>query len=210
MKARFAQAWRLLGAQGDPDPEFSRLDRKYSDARRHYHNWGHIDHCLREFDSARYLFKHPDLARFAIFYHDGIYDTSPTTKDNEDNSAIWAQSVCSQAGIPPDLSSVVATLILATKHDVIPEGEDCRLFMDIDLAIFGQRVELFDAYERAVRQEYEGIPPDIYCSRRAKILIGFNDRRPIYLTEFFRNRYEGKAHKNLPTTGAAAIIVKYA
>ncbi|MEK6961277.1 MAG: hypothetical protein AABX47_08970 [Nanoarchaeota archaeon] len=197
MKERFVKVWQGLGARGDPGPEFERLDIKYRDPNRVYHTWDHIAHCLAESDSARMLFVDPDLASLAIFYHDAVYETSAKPGDNEDRSAILAQKVCFEAGLSSDRCSALGRYIRATRHDSIPDDEDCRLIMDIDLAIFGQQAGLFDSYERAIRKEYWFVPLDDYCAHRAAILKDFNDKRPIYLTSFFRERYEGKAHKNL-------------
>jgi predicted metal-dependent HD superfamily phosphohydrolase len=78
-----------------------------------------------------------------------------------------------------------------------PGTADGRLLVDIDLSIFGRSGARFDAYERAIRREYDHVPERAFAKGRAAILRGFLDRPAIYLTNHFKRRYEPAARENL-------------
>jgi predicted metal-dependent HD superfamily phosphohydrolase len=88
-------------------------------------------------------------------------------------------------------------MIVATKHIAKPEYPDDAVLCDIDLAILGQPEEAFDVYERQIRREYEWVPEAQFRERRKAILQSFLERRTIYSTKFFHQRYEKQARKNL-------------
>jgi predicted metal-dependent HD superfamily phosphohydrolase len=102
-----------------------------------------------------------------------------------------------EAGVSPDISTRVAALILATKHDREPGSPDARLLVDVDLAILGCEPAVFAAYDRAIRQEYSWVPEEEYRGARAAILQRFLHHPAIYHTRFFRDRLETQARQNL-------------
>ena len=55
----------------------------------------------------------------------------------------------------------------------------------------------FDLYENGIRKEYSFIADDVFAKKRAEILRGFLGRDFIFLTEYFREKYEAPARKNL-------------
>jgi predicted metal-dependent HD superfamily phosphohydrolase len=65
------------------------------------------------------------------------------------------------------------------------------------LSIFGRAAARFDAYERAIRREYDHVPEKTFAKGRAAILRGFLNRPTIYLTNHFKRRYEPAARENL-------------
>ena len=52
--------------------------------------------------------------KLAAWFHDVVYDTA--AKDNEDQSAQYAQNYLDQLGIPKEIIEHVVALILATKR----------------------------------------------------------------------------------------------
>ena len=74
---------------------------------------------------------------------------------------------------------------------------DAPLVADVDLSILGQPPEGFDAYERAIRQEYRDVPDEGFRAARLGVLTRLLDRPRIYLTLPFRARYETRARENL-------------
>ena len=69
--------------------------------------------------------------------------------------------------------------------------------VDVDLSILGQREAVFRHYEHQISREYGTVPPELFCKGRATILQSFLDRDSIYLTNYFRKKYEQQARLNL-------------
>jgi predicted metal-dependent HD superfamily phosphohydrolase len=195
MNQRFLALWNRIKAQGSAEQEFARLKTMYSEPHRFYHNLPHVDNCLTELDSARQRVQQPDLVEFAVWYHDAIYDTK--AKDNEEKSAQLAYDVCLAAQLPKDFADVTRELVLATKHNVVPQGIDARVLVDVDLSILGKPSEEFDEYEKNIRREYSWVPEEQFRQGRSAILQMFLDRDSIYLTDFFKGKYESQARVNL-------------
>src|SRR3989344_383367 len=195
MKEKFVNLWDRIKAQGSAEQEFARLKTMYSEPQRFYHNMAHIGSCLTELDSARDLVQQLDLVEFAIWYHDAIYN--PKAKDNEKQSAQLAYGICLAAKIPNDFANRTKDLILVTKHDAVPQGIDARVLVDIDLSILGKKPEEFDEYERNIRKEYSLVPEEQFRQGRSAILQIFLSRDSIYLTDFFKGKYESQARANL-------------
>ena len=192
---RWTALWKRLGARGDASKVYNYLATRYFEPHRAYHTLEHIGHCLDEFEQIRYLATNPDAVELALWYHDAIYDTK--TKDSEDRSAALAVEVVRSASLSDNLGQLVANLIMATKHTVAPTDSDVQLLVDIDLSILGQSEDKFDEYERQVRKEYEWVAKDAFVAGRSAILKSFLDRPTIYSTQFFRNKYETQARRNI-------------
>nr|MBI4156127.1 N-methyl-D-aspartate receptor NMDAR2C subunit [Candidatus Woesearchaeota archaeon] len=196
MEIRFAALWNRIGAKEAHEEKFAKLVSMYSEPQRFYHNMDHVKNLLVELDSVKNPFGlQPDLVELAIWYHDAIYNTR--AKDNEERSAQLAYDVCISAQLPETLGKRVKNLILATKHDVVPNGIDARVLIDIDLSILGKSPQEFDEYEKNIRKEYSWVPEDKYREGRSAILKRFLDRSEIYLTDFFRSKYEIQARENI-------------
>lgn len=187
--------WQRLGARGDASAVYNDLVARYSEPHRAYHTLQHIGHCLDELEQARHLAVNSDAVELALWYHDVIYDTK--ANDNEERSAVLAAEMVRGALLPDNLSQLVANLITATKHLAIPTDPDVQLLVDIDLSILGQTEDRFDEYERQVRKEYEWVSEDAFVVGRSAILKSFLGRPNIYATQFFRNKYEAQARRNI-------------
>ena len=79
----------------------------------------------------------------------------------------------------------------------MPKTNDARITADIDLAIFGKPAAEFDDYEEKIWKEWSWIGESAYREGRKIVLNKFLQRKPIYHTEFFRNKYEKMARANL-------------
>jgi len=187
--------WKRLGARGDARAVYNDLVTRYSEPHRAYHTLEHIGHCLNEFEQVRHLAISPDAVELALWYHDAIYDTK--ARDNEERSAALMEEMVRNASLPDSFGQSVANLITATKHTLAPTDPDVRLLVDVDLSILGQSEGKFDEYERQVRKEYEWVAADAFVAGRSAILKSFLDRPTIYSTQFFHNKYEAQAQRNL-------------
>lgn len=184
--------WTRLGARGDPDPVFRSLAARYSEPHRAYHTMAHVTHCLAEFGAARALARDPDAVELALWFHDAVYD--PRATDCEEQSARLVLEVAHAAGIDGDRA---AAMIRASTHRSAPDDPDTQLFADADLSILGQPEPVFDEYERGVRREYSFVPEPMFRAGRGAILRTFLQRPRLYGADFFRDRYESPARRNL-------------
>ena len=80
---------------------------------------------------------------------------------------------------------------------------DAALFLDMDLSILGAAPEAFDAYEQAVRREYDWVEEPMWRAGRSAVLKNFLARPHIFHTEEFRQRFEPQARRNMARSIAA-------
>jgi predicted metal-dependent HD superfamily phosphohydrolase len=174
---------------------FHRVHEAYSEPHRRYHTVAHIDACLRELDSCRSRPNRAYEVEAALWFHDVIY--APQAADNESRSADLAARFLASAGLPVGACGRVHGHVMATSHKTEPAGLDSALVVDIDLSILGQEPVAYARFEREVRQEYRAVPTLLYRRKRAEILRSFLERKCIYWTAEFRERYEAPARVNL-------------
>lgn len=194
-QGRWTRLWRRLGARGTGLSTFTGLVAAYAEPARAYHTAEHIRDCLSQFDLSSNTAQRADEVEAAIWFHDAVY--LPAGSDNEDRSADLARTALAGSGVPPEVTGIIAGLILATRHLTVPSEPDAALLCDIDLSIFGSPPGVFDEFERRIRREYAWVPESVYRSARSEILQGFLGRRFIYQTGYFRDRYEAPARANL-------------
>src|SRR5258708_25845609 len=187
--------WRRLGANGDAGPVYEDLLLRYSEPGRAYHTLTHIEHCVTELGDVSEPATNLDTIEFALWFHDAVYDTK--CKDNEERSAALAREVARSATLPDSFGDLITSLILATKHTVLPAALNEQMLVDIDLSILGQNRSRFDEYERQISAEYSWVPADAFAKGRSAILSSILARQRIYLTEFFYGKYEESARENL-------------
>ena len=67
----------------------------------------------------------------------------------------------------------------------------------MDLSILGATPDVFDAYEQAVRREYDWVEEAAWKAGRGMVLRGFLARPHIFHTPQFRQRFETQARENM-------------
>lgn len=164
---------------------------------RAYHNMNHILACIKEFDLMCKTIKFSDdyQVALALFYHDCIYD--PKQHDNEQLSAERAMIDLRGLGFCPHIADKVGELIMLTKHTDLCDYFAGQAVMDIDMAILGSESYIFKDYEWKIAQEYSYINKYVYVPERIKFLYGLLKKPFIYQTDYFRDRYECPARKNI-------------
>lgn len=193
-RERWDAMWRELG--GKPPPGlYDQVIAAYAEPQRHYHTGQHLDECFAHFDGARALAGHPAEVELALWFHDAIYQ--PRRTDNELKSAEWARDSALAAGVSAEAAGRVHSLIMATRHEAVPQGRDQEVLVDVDLSILGAPPERFDEYERQVREEYSWVPGFVFRRTRKGILQSFLDRPEIYSTAPFKQKLEAAARANL-------------
>lgn len=93
--------------------------------------------------------------------------------------------------------AAVSQLIMATKSHDPTTHPDAPFLVDVDLSILGKAPGRFRAYEEQIRQEYAWVPAGFFALKRAEILKAFLDRKRIYSTDCFFEKYEAQARANL-------------
>jgi len=170
----------------------------YTHPKSAYHNLSHISDCLNDCDAAIEFINsatpNAKAIEFSLWFHDSIRD-----KDgyNEEESAKLAADLLKERNFPYEFIETSSRLIISTKHNKIPELIDEKIITDIDLSIFGKRKSVFEEYEKNIRREYFFVPHKVFAEKRSEILKKFLDRKSIYSTDFFREKYEKQAEKNL-------------
>ncbi|HLC56044.1 MAG TPA: hypothetical protein VJJ23_02295 [Candidatus Nanoarchaeia archaeon] len=184
-----------IGATGDSLRYYRKIISLYNKPHRAYHDLIHIDFGLDELEEVRNLIPNVNKVEGAWWFHDSIY--YPGKEDNEEKSAEEAYEFFKHIGLTNEFSKESSSLILLTDHHEIPGNLDGKFLTDIDLSIFGRPIEEFDDYERRIRMEHENVPIEIFKQKRKDILQRFLDRESIYLTDYFRKKYEDNAKRNL-------------
>ncbi|MCR9095905.1 MAG: N-methyl-D-aspartate receptor NMDAR2C subunit [bacterium] len=192
LHTRWQQTWQRVGIEA-PTGLFEELVAAYDEPHRAYHTTDHLAECFGQLDGSPATLADRGALELAIWFHDAIYDTKAS--DNEARSADWASTAI--GGIGAARTEAVARHILVTAHTGVPSDDDQRLLLDIDLSILGAAKDRFGAYEEQIRREYEWVPEDAYRKARTRILSHFAARPRLYHTEYFFERLEERARRNL-------------
>ena len=187
--------WIELRVRSADEPLFHELIACYSEPHRKYHTIQHLEECFGKWPAVRADAIHPPEVEVALWLHDAIYDVR--RQDNEEKSAQWARDIVLRAGLESAVAERVYALVMATRHNAVPEETDARILVDIDLSILGAAPDRFDEYERQIREEYCWVPGLLFRRNRRKILESLRARSRIFATDFFFDTCEAMARANL-------------
>lgn len=175
---------------------FFTLVTAYSSSTRYYHNLEHIQQILEIVEPMQSQAINFPAIGLAAWFHDVIYDSRD--KDNEEQSAEYAETSLKTLKLPITLIDSVKILILNTKtHQAQPDDIDSQILLDADLAILGASESSYRNYAQAIRQEYSWIPDEVYRVGRKQVLQNFLQRKRIYLTELLFLHLEENAKRNM-------------
>ena len=192
-RQRFEAFWsRSIGAGAAT--VFDELDTLYREAHRRYHSVEHIGYCLRQFDLAADRMEDPDAVEMAVWFHDAIYEIPG--KENELRSAELFAARADGRG-SAQFRSKVHRLIMATIHVDPPRTLDESFMVDIDLSSFGRPWDEFLLDSHAVRAEFPHLSDAEFRPRQKKFLESLAARPRFCFTEFFRERHEDRARRNI-------------
>jgi predicted metal-dependent HD superfamily phosphohydrolase len=183
-----------------PEPLHAELVAAYTAPGRHYHDLRHIEALLALAETCAGEIADFDAVQAAIWFHDAVYDTR--REDNEERSAALAEERLAGMASEERIARIAA-MIRATAGHGLPDfadagsRHDCALFLDMDLSILGSPEADFDAYEAAVRREYDWVPEPQWRQGRRAVLAGFLVRPSIYATARFQASHEAAARRNL-------------
>lgn len=211
VKKRWYDFCRRMEATGDIDWYWAKIEESYSEPGRAYHRLKHLEMMFRAFDEfvcLKYdnqldqleherLIKEKDATELSIFVHDMVMNKLSQT--NEEDSFEFAKEIILRLHLPWSLKMPAEIMITATKHDYYRSGEKMTwVLLDLDLLSLGQLWEEYLVVESEVRKEYEWVPVEIYEERRVtQFIIPFLRRPSIYMTSYFKGKYEEQARSNL-------------
>lgn len=174
------------------------LSAHYQQTHRHYHQFDHLQAMFEKLSTIQHHIQDIAQLEFAIFYHDVIYQTKNKNQlSNEQQSAnYFLQDL--QSYLPHDMTQNIVQFILATeRHELLCSHPDLPYFLDLDLAILGEKPNIYKQYQQAIRAEYHHIPQLLYYIGRRKVLNHFLKRKRLYFTEVFYQNYEQQARQNI-------------
>lgn len=171
------------------------IEEHYTSKKRHYHTLEHLDNLLFQLTPISGKISHWNTVLFTLFYHDSIY--SSLKSNNEEKSAELAYKRMNQLSVPKEIIDNCYSQILATKSHKTSEDLDTNYFTDADLSILGQDWEVYAQYYKNVRKEYAIYPNLVYNSGRKKALQHFLTMENIFKTEYFYQKFEKTARKNI-------------
>jgi predicted metal-dependent HD superfamily phosphohydrolase len=191
-----------------PDKALTAVRQAYSSHDRYYHDFDHaievlswVNRALEDAsEEALQPFTHLEL-RLAALFHDVVYTTAGSPANEQESCALMQRLL---AGIVSDESlSRVSQLIMFTAQHGKLEAEDVplagQLMLDSDIANMGQyHWEVFVYNNRNVVEELrlKYTEEQIAVGRQA-FLGGMLAKKSIFLSEFFRTRFEEQARRNL-------------
>jgi len=168
---------------------------------RAYHNLTHIAYminmlkiyCAYIGDDLKDIRKEVLLA---IFIHDIVHDTYAYDAENEKSSAKFAKKIREWSVSDIDFDMVI-NMVMSTSQNA--NVKVFPIVRDLDLAILGD----FDAckwhkYCRQIRKEYKDFSDEKFNAGRLKFLQTIEKQR-IFSTNFFFNKFEEQAKKNIRT-----------
>lgn len=186
--------------------ERANLVTLYCEPQRHYHTIEHINSCFRELDAFEDEADDADRDGFcsvvvekALWFHDCVYDPKAVTGKNEKDSMTIAYHHLSQQfrSINDSLPMEVAEIIEKTDHKSVAETTNQKVTLDIDLSVLGASDADYLAYSRNIRREYLHVEAHVYRLGRTHFLHSILCKDRIYYTNYFFNKYEAKARKNI-------------
>lgn len=179
---------------------FKRLVYYYNQPGRYYHTLEHIRYCLAKLDEVRELVPNQDIVELAIWFHDAIFEV--WADDNEERSANLAIFfLIKLMGLTMVFAMRISHLIRNSAYFRNPPKiditRDAEFFLDIDLAGFGDAEDVFYRNHINVAREFDWIDKGEWRIRQIVVFDFFLKRKPIYLTDYFRDKYETQARANI-------------
>ncbi len=175
---------------------WEQIIEKYSEKHRYYHNFIHIEKMFSKYTENISETDNFNAVFLSILYHDVVYE--PKNSDNEEKSALFAEKHLQEFGFTPIIIEKIKKMILSTqKHIDLLNEFDNKFFLDLDLMILASELEEYKIYARRIRKEYAFVPKILYKIKRKQVLNNFLNSERIFLTDFFYEKLEEKARRNI-------------
>lgn len=192
-------AWRTLIRKHSATTQIADTGQALLDSwgepHRRYHDIAHLREVLGRVDELAEYAVDADAVRLAAWYHDVIYRCGP---NDEENSALRAETDLDALGVAPVLIQEVARLVrLTTSHDPAVGDRNGEALSDADLAILAAPPDRYAAYTAAVRAEYAHVPDEDFRAGRTNVLRALLAGTSIYRTPHAHTHWEMSARANL-------------
>lgn len=173
-------AWTsVVGREPAGEDCWARLIRRWSEPHRRYHGMGHLTAVLLFVDEYATHADDLDAVRLAAWYHDAIYD--PRAADNEERSALLAETELAALGQPPERVAEVGRLVrLTAAHNPAEGDHNGELLNDADLLVLGSPSEAYVAYVNAIREEYAHVSDADFGTGRTAVLTALLESARLY------------------------------
>ena len=209
---------------------FNKLCDLHSEPDRYYHTLCHLEEMFALVDILltqlkEDLSKHSScdgidfnlytgIVHQSIFFHDAIYNAKSATNE-EDSAALFKQfaqelseAVDDSLTISKEIVMIIDKFIIATKSHVLDEDmndvqiEFLKIFLDADMAVLGKQSDAYNYYAAMIRKEYQHVPRDVYCTKRAEILESFvgkigQKEKTVFTNKYMLESLENRAVENL-------------
>lgn len=167
----------------------------YEQDYRGYHNYTHIQDCLDKLEEVRGLIQYNRAVEMAIWYHDVVY--VPASEINEQMSAEIAYNDCLRLGRNHNFATIVKNLIILSAHNPTKRIPDSLYMHDIDFSILGEGPDKYASYMIGIYREWQYARKDLQKKNRRHFLKRQLRKRRIFLTEYFRDKYEDATRDNI-------------
>ena len=178
---------------------------RWTEPHRHYHTVDHLQAVLAVVNDNTEACADPMAVTLGAWFHDAVYD--PTRVDNEEASALLAESVLPELRVTMAQVSEIARLVrLTATHDPLPGDRNGGLLMDADLAILAAPPDTYRAYTVAIRREYGHLDDATFAGGRAGVLANLLALPRLFHTTALRDRWEDVARYNVSTELASIRV----
>lgn len=193
------QAWHTLLARHSVSPRVddvgaSLLDR-WAEPHRSYHDLSHLRGILSGVDALEGFADDPDAVRLAAWYHDAVYAGQ---SDDEENSALLAESDLAGLGVAPAFVAEVGRLVRVTiTHDPAADDHNGQVLSDADLAVLAVPPADYQHNTARVRAEYRHVSDVDFGMWRGRMIAAMLAGPSLYRTVEGRRLWEDAARTNL-------------
>jgi len=195
LKPRWCRLCEQFGLGDVAIEGWNQLNLLHETPPRAYHNLEHVSDCLEQLDSWSGEAATSTSVEMALWWHDAVYHSR--AKDNELQSALLWREFAEAHPTNSEFYESVCRLIRSTDHQSCATDPEGQLIQDIDLSILGRAPEVFDDYERKIREEYSWVSQGDYIAGRSTFLKNLSHRKRIFLTGFGFAKYETAARANI-------------
>lgn len=191
--------WRALLTRHSASPAVdavgAALLERWAEPHRRYHDLSHLRGVLDAVEDLAEDADDPDAVRLAAWYHDAVYAGQA---DDEENSALLAESDLTALGAAPAFVAEVARLVrLTVEHDPAPQDRNGQVLSDADLAVLGLPSQDYRRNTANVRAEYGHVADADFRAGRVRIIEALLAAPSLYRTERGRRLWEDAARANM-------------
>lgn len=181
------------------DELFNKMKNTRDKEWRHYHARPHYIHGLNKLYRHRDLLNNPDATEYARAWHDSIMDFSKHNGENEQESAILSFTEGEKHWIDKTFLLESMKHVQETYH--LTNNKDGMVMKSIDLAIFGEKREIYKEYSNNIYLEYKSIySRELFLQWRLIVLQKFKEKADnwtLYDHPVLGEKYDTQAKENI-------------